>query len=122
MQLIFLFLISTSIHSSHSIPHPIHPPTDACTPASLDGIYTTFTKATDCLNSFPFDKDIAVSVLNTLRLTLQLYVFKDIQKNYTDGPINVNTDIIKNLNAIGLKKYIRDREFHDDVNSAFYLL
>lgn len=92
---------------------------DACAAASADRVYTTFDNAVACMDSILFFEQDRIEVLDTIRSLLQLYVFVDIQVNYTDGPISTKIDMYKRLAEISIKPYANERAFHDDLFHLF---
>lgn len=96
---------------------------DYCQKSYKDGTFTTYENAKGCMDSFDFRDDYRRSTLDTLRKTLQLYVFRDIAKDYTskdsESPISSHVDLYKELDVLENKPYTKEREFHDDLHALF---
>ncbi|KAF9905983.1 hypothetical protein EC991_001142 [Linnemannia zychae] len=85
------------------------------------GMNVKYKDVADCYRSIPFDRSAANTTIDTVHdLFRDYYVFTDkalaprLSKPFTSEPV----DILKQLKAIGQRKYKSDYQFHTDVRHA----
>ncbi|KAJ3082902.1 hypothetical protein HK102_001392 [Quaeritorhiza haematococci] len=92
---------------------------DPCYLNTSPGIFVGYENARSCLDSFPFNESHRAPVLDVLKKTFDLYVFRDISIDYQDGAIVSKVDTRKELAELKSKPYQTEREFQEDIYDLF---
>ncbi|KAJ3209975.1 hypothetical protein HDU67_005775 [Dinochytrium kinnereticum] len=95
---------------------------DPCTAMNAFGTVGPYSTSLACMDTVPFDADLARSTLDTIRKSiLQTYAFVDISKKTSNEEGSTKVNVEHSLNRIELRfsEYKNDRAFHDALYDLF---